>query len=353
MDAKNILILLEKLQSKTINLDELKRLKRLLDAHSSSTELLELMHQTFKELSQSNDHKDAYEHENLVRSRLEQHIPSVTPEPTKKSYRIYYWMGLSAAASLIFAFLFYIRPSEVALSDLDWEMVSTKHGERKQIILSDGTKINLNGNTILAYPKHVQNNLRLVKLEGEAFFDIAKNENKPFLVISKDFTTQVLGTSFNIDSDISKVVEVNTGQVQVFSIQDLDIYSLTVNNKNKSQEFLYSITAKSNEVVSLVKGQKAQLGQNNRWVISDYTYKTWLDNEWIHLNEPLIQVVQKAYRNFGDSITIDQQLANKNITITFRQRNKEQVLSTLAELSDGELTLNHKTKIWEIKKVKK
>src|SRR5690606_6177549 len=101
-----------------------------------------------------------------------------------------------------------------------------------------GTTILLNGNTTLAYPKQMLQNIRLVKLKGEAFFDVAKNEKKPFLIVSKDFTTQVVGTSFNIDSDIGRVVEVNTGKVNVFAVPENKTIELIDMSHNTSENIL-------------------------------------------------------------------------------------------------------------------
>lgn len=353
MDDKEVLILIAKLQSKTISSEELKRLRHILHSTEGSKELLELMRTAFEdasELSLSSSSLPEYKHKDLVKDRLARQIPTGSQPSHKRRSNLLYWATSAAAVCIIIGFVFFTQSRKSASHDIIWEVVSTKHGERKKVSLSDGTSILLNGNTSLSYPKHVLGDLRLVKLDGEAFFDVAKNKEKPFLVISKDFSTQVLGTSFNIDSDIGKVVEVNTGKVNVFAMRDDQILQLVVQNVTEHTDVLAQIEHISTNKVSLEKGQRAQLDINSLWAVSTYHYKNWFDNELIYLNEPLVQVAKKAYRNFGDSIAVHPDLANKNITITFRDRTKEQILNTLAELCNGSLTLNHTTNIWEIKK---
>lgn len=80
----------------------------------------------------------------------------------------------------------------------------TKHnsfGQRSIIQLSDGTKVTLNANSTLKYPK-IFGAIRNVELEGEAYFEVMKNPKKPFVVHTGALTTQVLGTSFNVNTHI-------------------------------------------------------------------------------------------------------------------------------------------------------
>ncbi|OOQ59147.1 FecR family protein [Mucilaginibacter pedocola] len=92
-------------------------------------------------------------------------------------------------------------------------------GKMKLVELADGTKIWLNSTSKLSYPEHFSEKVREVTLlEGEAFFDIAHEAKRPFIVHSKGINTQVLGTSFNVNaySYSNKIeVTVSTGKVAV------------------------------------------------------------------------------------------------------------------------------------------
>lgn len=86
----------------------------------------------------------------------------------------------------------------VAVSQLS--TISTPRGGQYRITLSDGTKVWLNAASSLRYPGSFLSKERLVELNGEGYFEVAKNPNKPFKVISRGQVTQVLGTHFNINS---------------------------------------------------------------------------------------------------------------------------------------------------------
>lgn len=105
-----------------------------------------------------------------------------------------------------------------AWSAENMESLAAEAGTRKSISLSDHSLITLNQSSRLTYPEIFGKNKRLVSLEGEAFFEIERDENRPFLVETALADVEVLGTSFNIRSypDQEEVeVFVKTGQVRV------------------------------------------------------------------------------------------------------------------------------------------
>jgi len=71
-------------------------------------------------------------------------------------------------------------------------------GQKSQIILTDGTKVWLNSETKIRYPGRFGNLRREVYLEGEAFFEVARNSGRPFIVHASELDVKVLGTKFNI-----------------------------------------------------------------------------------------------------------------------------------------------------------
>ncbi len=76
--------------------------------------------------------------------------------------------------------------------------LSTPTGGQYNIILADGTKVYLNAVSSIKYPTQFNGDKRLVELEGEAYFEVAKNKNKPFIVKSEKQSIEVLGTHFNV-----------------------------------------------------------------------------------------------------------------------------------------------------------
>ncbi len=96
----------------------------------------------------------------------------------------------------------------------------------QKIILEDNSFVNLYPNSKIRYSNHFSKNSREVFLEGKAFFNITKNPNRPFWVFTDDISTQVLGTSFTVNSfpdkeDVS--VQVQSGKVSVYTRHDFEL----------------------------------------------------------------------------------------------------------------------------------
>ncbi|WP_020532415.1 FecR family protein [Flexithrix dorotheae] len=77
---------------------------------------------------------------------------------------------------------------------------TTDRGEMERITLSDGTKVWLNVDSKLGYPSNFTGNNRQVELVGEAYFEVAEDSARPFVVIAGKTITKVLGTSFNLNA---------------------------------------------------------------------------------------------------------------------------------------------------------
>jgi len=87
-------------------------------------------------------------------------------------------------------------------------IVCVDKGQRAGITLPDGTTVHLNGGSKISYTPAFNGSMREVELEGEAYFDVKPNKEKPFIVKTSFFNVEVLGTSFNVSAySDDKVVE--------------------------------------------------------------------------------------------------------------------------------------------------
>jgi len=125
------------------------------------------------------------------------------------------WIGVAATIALLItaSFFFWNQNSP----PLEWVAFETKMGETQSITLTDGTQVWLNENTRFSYPKAFTGVRRPVELAGEAFFDVAKNPDKPFEISTSESEVKVLGTSFNVRAytkEPTTTVTVKTGKVQ-------------------------------------------------------------------------------------------------------------------------------------------
>lgn len=121
----------------------------------------------------------------------------------------------AAAVFVVFSMLGYYYYSINTTPTLA-QVTAVENGE--MVLLGDGSKVWLNRDAILSYPENFEDDTRTVDLVGEAFFEVEKNPEKPFVVATQNAETRVLGTSFNVSSGQETTeVTVATGKVEVRS----------------------------------------------------------------------------------------------------------------------------------------
>ncbi len=142
-----------------------------------------------------------------------------------KSIQLFPWKLLKVAAVILpfvvasVLFVFY-RTDNKAKQIIASEVIVKQipKGQKLTVFLSDGSKVILNSESKITYSKPFEKHQRMVELEGEAFFEVAPNKDKPFIVKSQNLLTKVLGTSFNIRAyplDKKVSIAVRTGKVSV------------------------------------------------------------------------------------------------------------------------------------------
>ncbi len=133
------------------------------------------------------------------------------------------------------------------------EQIITKRTPSRKMFrtrLQDGSFVHLNAASSISYPQKFSNNQREVEISGEAYFDIERDETRPFNIKVKDYTVQVLGTSFNIkayqeEDDFSVTVE--SGKVRVvLNNEEINPVVLTSN-----QKLIYSRESDEMKIISV------------------------------------------------------------------------------------------------------
>lgn len=161
-------------------------------------------------------------------------------------------------------------------------LVTTQKAEKKEIILEDSTKIILNSNSALSYPKHFKGDTREVVINGEAFFDVTKNEQKPFIVSTNEgLKIRVLGTSFNVKSypeDRKMETTLVTGKVKV-------------------------IEEEKNTIVELSPSQKATyLKSEDKMIVEQVeteNFTSWKEGRLIYNDTPMSEVIKDLERMYN------------------------------------------------------
>jgi transmembrane sensor len=106
----------------------------------------------------------------------------------------------AVAASLIFYFFFYhnSNPAGKVNHSIAQNAVSTKPGSESKLQLPDGTQVWLNSDSKIIYGESFLGEFREVQLTGEAYFDVAKDKEHPFIIHTQTMDLKVLGTAFNV-----------------------------------------------------------------------------------------------------------------------------------------------------------
>ena len=153
------------------------------------------------------------------------------------------------------------------------ELVIPRGGENT-VILADGTTVHLNAGSKLTYPVRFAGKRRVVALEGEAYFDVVKDETRPFIVQSHLGEVTVLGTAFNINA-----------------YTDASVYTTLVHGK-------VQFSSSSIGTIILSPGEQAVVsanGSEKRMVDLD-EYVGWVDGRYVFNNRPLGEIMQTFER---------------------------------------------------------
>lgn len=178
--------------------------------------------------------------------------------------------------------------------------ISVPPGQRVNLSLSDGTKVCLNAGSTFTYPALFAGNTRKVKLDGEAFFDVSANKEKPFIVHTDICDVEVLGTKFNVDAykkEKTFSTALMEGKVKVKNnAQPLNVIYLSPNNK-----------------VMLKDGQ---LKVSN---ICDYDVYRWKEGLICFTNLNFVDLMKRIEKYYGINLVIENpSLAKHSFSGKFR-----------------------------------
>ena len=224
--------------------------------------------------------------------------------------QLYKYRRLGIVLSFLFLFFFMIIYMQYYIFRTETESIVTRNKEKRTVILSDQSKVILNSDSRLEYPKVFKSNERFVQLDGEAFFTIRK-DSIPFIVKSKNANISVLGTEFNVWArDNETRVAVKNGQVRL-SPQE-------VNNDN-------FVMLYKNQMSFVKDKQNPQTPKNIDMAI----YLDWLENRLVFNKTPLTEVIAEIERSYDVSIHLDEKLQDRLLTAQFADTSIEPVLKKI------------------------
>ena len=301
--------------------EESESLRLFLEAEPANRDYLEQMEKIWK--SSGNvpvfQSIDAAKDWNSIRNRFG--FPNQVREfhPTRQIRRMTYPVLRMAAFILLAfasAFLIYYYTGNGRFSKLEWTSLEAS-GQQEEVTLPDGSLVSLNTGSRLTYPAEFKGKKRRVKLEGEAFFEVARNEKKAFMVIVADeASTEVLGTSFHLREDSVKrkvLLNVLSGKVAFFP-------------KGKRREAL---------ILGEHEHAEYHDGQIQQQVSLDLNFLSWKTRTLIFDNAPLPEVFEQLGKHFRREFdVVDAGLEAMAFTGTFKNQEMDEVLEEISLVMD-------------------
>lgn len=192
--------------------------------------------------------------------------------------------------------------------------LTTPKGGTYQITLSDGTKVWLNAASTLKYPSRFDGAERVVEVEGEAYFSVAKDKRRPFKVISGSQQIEVLGTEFNV-SAYADEKDVKTTLVEG-SIE------LQVNSSGKR--------------MALVPGEQSVLkgGEVNKRKVDVGPYIAWKDGNFNFDNTALADMMKQMSRWYGVDVVYENGVPNERFSGAMSRNVSLQTVLELLRVSE-------------------
>ncbi|MDD4192386.1 MAG: FecR domain-containing protein [Mangrovibacterium sp.] len=194
-----------------------------------------------------------------------------------------------------------------------YNTVEVPLGMRSSMVLPDGTSVLLNAGSTLKYPVSFQQEDRRVELTGEAYFDVTKDKERPFIVSTSDIAVHVLGTSFNCSAypdDEQIITALVEGEIEI-------------SGKADGQR---RVPVKPGEVAVFTKqGKTIETGKS-----SLDKHIAWKSGKLIFRDDPMTTVLDKLGRWYNVEFQVeDEEILGYEYSATFSGESLDQVLKML------------------------
>lgn len=221
-----------------------------------------------------------------------------------------------------------IYDSLVVADELTYNTLRVPFGKKFELLLSDGTTAFLNAGTSLKYPVNfLPGKDREVFLDGEAFFDVTKNEKSPFIINATQLNVRVLGTKFNVsnyeEDDVTDVVLVE-GSVGLYGTKE---------------------KFGGESTTMLTPGYKGSFFKEKSDIATEKVntaiYTSWIHGDLVFRNMTFENILKKLERNYNVSITNHNlSLAQEKFNASFRKSPIDTVLKYFKTTYSLDISIN-------------
>ena len=244
-------------------------------------------------------------------------IFTMQPRPMRK---IAFTVASAAAVLLIaFGIFHFMKPAETLKTYASVDEIAAP------VQLADGSVIHLNKNSVIKYPEKFGQNNREVYFWGEAFFAIASDKTRPFVIEAGETRIKVLGTSFNVraSEQTGRVeVTVNSGSVLFYYVDDsetaLDQVTLTAGDRGVYDR---------------------RTGKITKTVNTDLNFLGWKTGILVFDEAPLTDVLETLSGRYDVSFNVtDNQIKNLRLTATFDNESLDSILQVIQLVHSVKIT---------------
>ncbi len=234
----------------------------------------------------------------------------------------------------------------------NYQTVETPGGAKSMVTLEDGTRVWLNAKSKLTYPARFVGDRREVELEGEGYFEVAKDRSRPFNVKTSELTVQVLGTAFNLKSYPEEGTIKATlveGKIALNRLVDekmeRELLKLKPNQQAvfvKKEGFL----TKEEAVSAGIPPDELSSRPTEKLIVHERVdpaaITAWKDNKLIFKDETFESIAVKLERRYNASIIFeDEAVKGYRFSGTFREISINEALKALQFTSGFRFRIEH------------
>jgi ferric-dicitrate binding protein FerR (iron transport regulator) len=275
----------------------------------------QLLFDDLKQAWQAMEIKSSNADKRRVLNRVKDRIEAEQEKPVRRLFTNS-WYKVAASFALVLSLGatagYQLSEPFSFVNTLGYEVQECDAGKHYNFLLADGTQVYMNGDSRLKYKPDLKGEQRKVYMEGEAFYDVARDESKPFVIEMEGANVKVLGTSFNIKAypeDKTQETSVLSGKV-AFSDSHTD------------------------ESIHLVPGQKGVIDHAEESLesldVDNQLDIAWMKNHLNFDNTPLSEMAKTLYRSYGVKFKLtDGSLGDVKITASFENEKLDEVLKVL------------------------
>jgi ferric-dicitrate binding protein FerR (iron transport regulator) len=277
--------------------------------------------------------KGSQELDESLRDLFEECLNASEQQPQRHTvFRRFFPYVLAAAAVLALVIVIPVtykaglNTGEERIAAIEWMEVSVPYGEKQTVTLADGTTLHMNSGSRLTYPATFSGGNRTVFMDGEAYLDVAKDPEHPFIIKSQGIDIKVLGTSFNFKNfALERTAELLLMEGSV---------EANVSRLNETR------------LVRLKPGDRMLYNrENDKLDVTRFTpsgYKAFYEDNSLHFYDmEMSDIALDLSRRFNcEIVVLDEKLATRRYFSIFTNgETLDQILAVMS--SDGKMLVRH------------